>query len=220
MSFIFNTLAAVSLLGVILVLLVLGYQYLDNSTEAVVLEEVKPGASKVTIATETNVATSKVGNVKQTGMVEVISIPTPATSTTPVKAASTPVVTPTIKPKQLISLYPDDSDKHPAFTTLENNKEEIIVLSTGPVWTQILSSRGLPVWIRNDMVKDYRNGFVEVTVNSARTRSTPNTQTSAIMGIVSKGEVMKVNRKQENWIRVWSPIRFRTWVKTDDLEAL
>lgn len=124
---------------------------------------------------------------------------------------------PTPVKKHFLRLYPSSSGKYPVFSTMELNKDVAIFPSDGE-WTQIISAKGIPVWIKAELVKEQINGYVEVVVGRANARSAPDKLKGAIVGALDRGELLKVNRKKDGWVRVWSPIRFRAWVKTSDLK--
>jgi len=132
-------------------------------------------------------------------------------------------VTPLVNSKQMevepvleIPIYTGNDDDARIFTTFKDRTELIVSASTDE-WSQVISERGFPVWIREDLVQKFSSGYVSVIVNRANARTSPGVTDSVSLGKLLVGDVLKINRKQDNWIRVWSPIKFRAWVKTEDL---
>ena len=218
-SSILNTLFALILLGATIAMFLFGYSYFIASDD--------DGRSSTVNPSEDSTSNSVIGVIERSSnLVKKSEIDAPKSVITSIlKPAPEPIsqkvpqasVKPAAK-KELISLYPDDSDKYPAFTTLEKDNG-IIVYNSGSEWSHIISASGVPVWIRGDMVKSVGSGYIEVIIPRVNARSSPNTQTSAIIGSLSQGEILKVSRKRDGWFRVWSPVRFRAWVKTQDLES-
>lgn len=198
-SYILNILVAIVALGILVMALLYGIRYFATSTE-----NSFPSRELV----QSNELTESVVNA-----VTLVESPIqPVEKTEPIAPA-----VPVAPPKLMVALYPNDRGDFSAFTTMENNSE-IIVFDSKDEWTEVFSSHGLPVWVRGDMVKEYGNGYVEVVVASARTRNLPTTESTVVMGNLTQGEVLKVSRKKDGWFRVWSPIRFRAWAKTEELD--
>jgi len=141
---------------------------------------------------------------------KVVSLPQTELSQEPIKVV--PVEPATVS----IGLYAGDNVEMTIFTTLKD-RSDLVALESNSDWTEVISSRGFPVWVRGDLVKEIRSGYVEVIVARANARTKPNTNDSVSVGKLLVGDVLKVNRKQGEWIRVWSPLRFRAWVKTTEL---
>lgn len=209
-SFLLNALFALILLGVIIAMLFFGYRFISDTSNYNVTSsesELSEDSTNTSAISPVEPISNQLVNsdvIKVASVIELIP-----------EAESEPVPKPEPK-KQFISLYPATSDELDAFTTLEKDIG-IVVYHAGPEWTEILSSKGMPVWIRGDLVKNIGSGYVEVFIPRVNARSAPNTESSVVIGSLVKGEVLKVNRKQDGWIRAWSPVRFRAWVKTKDL---
>ncbi len=103
------------------------------------------------------------------------------------------------------------------FTTFKDRGELIVISSEGE-WAQVISTRGFPVWVRGDLVESFSKGYVTIVVKAANARTSPGTSNSALLGQLPQGEILKVNKKQGQWFRVWSPIKFKAWVKLSDFE--
>lgn len=101
------------------------------------------------------------------------------------------------------------------FTTFKD-RDELIITRSDDEWAEVISTRGFPVWVRGDLVESFSKGYVNVIVNTANARSSPGTSNSISLGKLHQGEVLKINKKQGQWIRVWSPIKFKAWVKKRD----
>ena len=115
-----------------------------------------------------------------------------------------------------ISIYTKAGSSGRIFTTFKDRGELVITRSDGE-WAEVISTRGFPVWVRGDLVKNFSKGYVTVIVNTANARTSPGTSNSSLLGQLQQGEVLKTNKKQGQWIRVWSPIKFKAWVKMSDL---
>ena len=198
----FYTLSVVNFLGLVVILLFFGYRYYDSSFDDAELAEIQSPQSSLNQPSKSVIQPIITDKVIQEP-IEKVAVAEPKPKPVPTKT--------------LITLYPDDSDAYPALTTMELNSE-IAVYNAGPEWTQVISEKGVPVWIRGDLVKNVASGYVEIIIASVNARSEPNTESSAVIGSLAKGEVLKVSRKKDGWVRAWSPVRFLTWVKTEDLE--
>lgn len=115
-----------------------------------------------------------------------------------------------------IPIYTKNGSSGRVFTTFKNRDELIVVDSSGE-WSQVVSIRGFPAWVRGDLVENFSKGYVKVVVNTANARTSPKVTSSVLLGQLQRDDVLKVNRKQGKWIRVWSPIKFKAWVKSSDL---
>jgi len=122
-----------------------------------------------------------------------------------------------IKPAVVeIGLYAKGNEALGVFTAFKD-RSALVALASNSEWTEVISRRGFPVWVRSDLVTEIKNGYVQVVVNRANARTKPGTDNSASVGKLSAGDVLRVSRKQGEWIRVWSPLKFRAWVKTSEL---
>jgi len=132
-----------------------------------------------------------------------------------------PVVLPKPEPKKpvihSISIYSINDEAVPAFTTLKD-RSQLVVLASNGEWSEVISSIGFPVWVHGDLVEKFGPGYVSVTTNRANARIKPQVENSASLGKLRASDVLKVNRKQGDWVRVWSPLKFKAWVKTNDLQ--
>ena len=218
-SFILNALFSIVLLGLIGVMLFFGYRYYADEDNVSLLNveaienDVNQGSVSVvqTIPNQVNTEPDVVPQSQQD------SVLIPAVVATEV--ATEKRTAPVVPKKQFIKLYPRDDEKYSAFTTLEKDKG-IVVYTPGDEWTEIISAKGVPIWIRGDLVKDIGSGYVEVIRDRVNARSEPNTETSVVLGSVVQGELLNVSRKNAGWVRAWSPIRFKAWVKTEDLNRI
>jgi hypothetical protein len=115
-----------------------------------------------------------------------------------------------------ISVYTTNDINAQILTTF-NDMTELVVLASNSEWSEVISVRGFPVWVQEDLVRKFASGYVSVIVNRANARSVAGVSNSVSLGKLFIGDVLKVSRRQGQWVRVWSPLKFSAWVKTKDL---
>ncbi len=115
-----------------------------------------------------------------------------------------------------IPIYSKGDGAGKVFTTFRGRKDLIVSEYEGE-WAKTVSSQGFPVWVRQDMVENFSKGYVRVIVNRANARTFPSVKDSVPLGKLAAGDILKINRTQGDWVRVWSPLKFRAWVKISDL---
>lgn len=103
-----------------------------------------------------------------------------------------------------------------AFTSF-TGWSDLIVTEAGSDWSKVASSKGFPVWISLSLVEKIGNSHVRVKSNNVNLRSIPKVQGSRVLGRAQAGDIMKINRKQGDWLRVWSPLRVTAWAKSAQL---
>ena len=214
-SFILNALFSIVLLSLISVMLFFGYRYYtdNNNVSLLNVEAIENDANQGSVS-----VVQTIPNQVKTES-EVVPQSQQDSVLIPAVVATEKSTTALVPKKQFIKLYPRDDENYSAFTTLEKDKG-IVVYTSGDEWTEIISAKGVPIWIRGDLVKDIGSGYVEVIRDRVNARSEPNTETSVVLGSVVQGELLNVSRKNDGWVRAWSPIRFRAWVKTEDLNRI
>lgn len=120
------------------------------------------------------------------------------------------------KPEPKIFIFPTKLEDATAFTSFKK-RSELIVIEADSIWTRVYATSGFPVWVSAPLVEKIGASHVRVTANTVNARSSPDVKLGKVLGKLQKGDVLKVSRKQGDWIRVWSPIKFAAWVKSDQL---
>lgn len=133
---------------------------------------------------------------------------------TSVKEAPKAVLIPVSKTVQ-IPIYTKGDGSGKIFTTFKD-RDELVIVRSSDEWGEVISPSGFPAWVRGDLVESFSKGYVSVIVNVANARTSPSTKNSVTLGRLQRGDVLKVNKKQGEWIRVWTPIKFKGWVKMSD----
>lgn len=116
-----------------------------------------------------------------------------------------------------IPIYTKPTKEGVIFTTF-NLREDLLISRRVKGWAEVIGVKGFPVWVRQDMVEQFNSGYVRVLVHRANARSSAGMEKSVPLGKLSAGDILKVSQRRDDWVRVWSPIRFKAWVKLSDLQ--
>lgn len=98
-----------------------------------------------------------------------------------------------------------------------NNPNNLNVRSSNAEWSVVDSKIGFPIWIHGDFLRVNNNRGV-ITGQTVNARSVPIITKGTIVGSFNQGETVRILTKRGEWYRVISPLRFKAWVKTDDLK--
>jgi len=172
---------------------------IDSTTPASVIKPV-PGASDIPVAD----SLSAKNNLPSQNE--------PDKAVTPLKKNS-------VKEKPVgrkILIFPSRDEDSKAFTSFRG-RSELIIVENGPDWSKVLSTKGFPIWVSTPLVEKIGTSHVRVIANAVNARSTPDVKFSKVLARFSKGDVLKISRKQGEWIRVWSSINVSAWAKSDQL---
>lgn len=119
--------------------------------------------------------------------------------------------------KVRIPVFASRRDGEKAFTSFSGWSDLIVVNEADSVWSKVASAKGFPVWVSASLVEKLNKSHVRIKSNNVNLRSTPQIQGSRVLGRAQAGEIMKVNRKQGDWLRVWAPLRITAWAKSAEL---
>jgi len=114
-----------------------------------------------------------------------------------------------------IPVFASKDDEKP-FTSF-SGWGDLIVTEPGSDWSKVASAKGFPVWISAPLVDKLGSSHVRVKGNNVNLRSLPQVQGSRVLARAQRGDIMKINRKQGEWLRVWSQVRVEAWAKSEKL---
>ena len=124
----------------------------------------------------------------------------------------------TAAPNLSIAVFTNPAVRSVLITILDD-VSSITTIERGNRWTMITSSRGFPVWVSSNFVRVNGDRGV-ISATSVNARSVPLVTQGSVVGRFNRGEKVEILDSRNNWYRVYSPERFRGWVKTEDFEKV
>lgn len=120
--------------------------------------------------------------------------------------------------EQPLALYTNPAIRS-VLITIQDSNHKIEVIKRGKKWTSVRITDGFPVWVHGDFIKT-QNDYATLIGDSVNARSVPIITQGTVVGKLNKGEKLLIVDAQGDWYRVISPVRFKAWVKTDNLDQL
>lgn len=85
-------------------------------------------------------------------------------------------------------------------------------------WALVTSDFGFPIWIPRSHIEPYGRSLAKITRERNFAYARPDDSSDRLDGKLSVGEMFPVIRKEQKWMRVWSPKSFMAWARLEELE--
>ena len=99
-----------------------------------------------------------------------------------------------------------------------NERSGLIVIEESNPWSSVRHKEGFPVWVHGNFISTNKDRGV-ISGSSLNARSTPFITKGNIIDKLNLNEVVTILSQSKGWYQVISPIRFKAWVKTSDLNT-
>lgn len=121
--------------------------------------------------------------------------------------------------KPALSLYSERSSGGIHLGDISHSSE-VCSVNRDKEWSKITLSNGVPMWIAAEYAERIDDTLIRVKASRVGLRIKPDRAKQHIVTIVDTGDVLEVIKVGGWWYQVNSPVGYKAWVKTAQLERL